>query len=276
MFRALACPRNSFGANTLTMETITLERGESGVATLTLDRPEKLNAANDVMWGELHETFQGLRVDSEVRALVITGAGRGFCSGADLTNRGDGPRKHQLTAMRSITATALALHDLPMPTIAKVNGVAAGAGCNLALGCDLIVASDKARFSEIFASRGLSIDFGGSWLLPRLIGLHKAKELAFFAEVIDAAEAQRLGIVNRVVAHDELDAFVDQWAARLAGGPPLALAQTKMMLNQAMNKSMAEALDFEGASQTINLGSKDTAAAMLAFANKEEPEFHGF
>ncbi len=273
---APACPLNGFGTNTFPMETLELNRSDAGVATLTLNRPEKLNAANDVMWRELRETFQSLRVDSEVRVLVITGNGRGFCSGADLTSRADGPRQHQLTAMRSITATALALHDLPMPTIAKVNGVAAGAGCNLALGCDLIVASDEARFSEIFASRGLSLDFGGSWLLPRLVGLHKAKELAFFAEVINADEAERLGIVNRVVPHEDLDGFVDEWASRLAAGPPLALAQSKMMLNQAMNRSMAEALDFEGASQTINIGSKDTAAAMVAFANKETPEFHGF
>jgi len=258
------------------METIALERTDTGVTTLTLNRPEKLNAANAKMWQELRETFQQLRVDPSVRVLVITGAGRGFCSGADLTSSSDGPRQHQLTAMRSITATALALHDLPMPTIAKVNGVAAGAGCNIALGCDLIVASESARFSEIFASRGLSLDFGGSWLLPRLVGLHKAKELAFFADVIDAAEAERLGIVNRVVPSEELDAFVDEWARRLADGPPLALAQTKTMLNQAMNRSMAEALEFEGASQTVNFGSKDTAAAIVAFANKETPEFHGF
>lgn len=257
------------------METISFDLSDSGVATLTLDRPAKLNAANQIMWKELHETFQRVRVDSGVRVLVITGNGRGFCSGADLTDRGDGPRKHHLNAMRTITAAALALHDLPQPTIAKVNGVAAGAGCNLALGCDLIVASDRARFSEIFAARGLSLDFGGSWLLPRLVGLHKAKELAFFAEVIDAAEAERLGIVNRVVAHDQLDGFVDDWASRLAAGPPIALAQSKIMLNQALNRSMAEALEFEGASQTVNFGSEDTSMAMAAFAKKEKPQFRG-
>ncbi len=257
------------------METLELETSSTGIATLTLNRPTKLNAANQTMWDELHQTFQAIRTDSDVRVLVITGKGRGFCSGADLTARGDGPRPHQLTAMRKITATALALHDLPQPTIAKVNGVAAGAGCNLALGCDLIVASDVARFSEIFASRGLSLDFGGSWLLPRLVGLHKAKELAFFADVIDAAEAERLGIVNRVVPGESLDAFVDDWAQRLAAGPPLALAQSKMMLNQSLNRSMAEALEFEGASQTVNFGSEDTVNAMIAFAEKKTPEFHG-
>ena len=258
----------------MTMETISLIIDDAGVGTLTLNRPEKLNAANQTMWRELHETFVALRTDPTVRVLVVTGNGTGFCSGADLSDRGE-DRPHQLMAMRSITAAALALHDLPQPTIAKVNGVAAGAGCNLALGCDLIVAGSSARFSEIFAARGLSLDFGGSWLLPRLVGLHKAKELAFFAEVIDAAHAERLGIVNRLVPDDELDGFVADWAARLAAGPPIALAQTKMMLNQSLNKSMAEALDFEGSSQTVNIATADTAAAMAAFANKDKPVFHG-
>ena len=158
--------------------------------------------------------------------MVLTGAGGAFCSGADLSPEG-GDRPHPLAWMRHIADVALELHRLPKPTIAKVGGVAAGAGLNLALGCDLIVASDDARFSEIFTRRGLSIDGGGSWLLPRLVGLHKAKELAFFAEVIDAKEASELGLVNRVVAAAELDGTVDAWARRLADGPPLALSMTK-------------------------------------------------
>ena len=169
----------------------------------------------------------------------------------------------------------MGLHELPMPTIAKVNGVAAGAGLNLALGCDLIVASDRARFSEIFARRGLSVDFGGTWLLPRLIGLHRAKELAFFADIIDASTAKEMGLVNRVVAHDELDAFVTEWADRLAAGPPIALAQTKAMLNKSFNVSMDEALDLEGWSQTVNFSTADTREAIDAFLNKREPKFEG-
>ena len=126
--------------------------------------------------------------------------------------------------MRHVGDVCLALHHLPQPTIAKVNGIAVGAGLNLALGCDLIVASTEARFSEIFARRGLSVDFGGSWVLPRLIGMHRAKELVFLADIIDAAEAERLGLVNKVVAPGELDAAVADWAGRLADGPPIALA----------------------------------------------------
>ena len=134
--------------------------------------------------------------------------------------------------MRHVGDVALALHRLPQPTIAKVRGVAVGAGCNLALGCDLVVAGETARFSEIFAKRGLSVDFGGSWVLPRRVGLHRAKELAFFADIIEANEAERIGLVNRVVPDGELDAFVDDWATRLAAGPPIALALTKRLLEQ--------------------------------------------
>ena len=151
-------------------ETLLFDTSTDGVLTMTLNRPEKKNAANHVMWDELLETFRRLRHDAAVRVLVITGAGDGFCSGADLS--GGGPARHHLAAMRHIHDIALGLHELPMPTIAKVNGVAAGAGLNMALGCDLIVASDRARFSEIFHRRGLSVDFGGTWLLPRLVGIH--------------------------------------------------------------------------------------------------------
>jgi hypothetical protein len=150
----------------------------------------------------------------------------------------DGPPRHQLSAMRHITDVCLALHRIPQPTVAKVRGVAVGAGLNLALSCDLIVASENARLSEIFAKRGLSLDFGGSWLLPRLVGMHRAKELALLAEIIDAQQAAEMGLVNRVLPDDELDAFVDDWAARLAGGPPIALAMSKRLLNNSMHVTL--------------------------------------
>lgn len=256
-------------------ETLLFHHSPTGVLTITLNRPEKLNAANAVMWNELLEIFRVAKASDEVRAVVITGSGDAFCSGADLGAGDDGPRRHQLAAMRHITDVALALHELPMPAIAKVNGVAAGAGLNLALGCDLIVASDRARFSEIFSRRGLSVDFGGTWLLPRLIGLHRAKELAFFAEVIDAAEADRIGLVNRVVRHDELDESVGEWADRLAAGPPIALAQTKAMLNGSINQTLDQALEAEGWSQTVNFTTRDTKEAVSAFLEKRDPTFEG-
>ena len=256
------------------METILVERSE-GVVTITLNRPEKKNAANDVMWNELRETWQEVAERPDDRVMVITGAGDAFCSGADLTDAAREERPHQLVNMRHIADVALALHRIPKPTIAKVNGVAAGAGCNMALGCDLIVASEDARFSEIFARRGLSVDFGGSWILPRLIGLHKAKELAFFADIISAKEAADLGLVNRVVAATELDAFVDDWARRLAAGPPLTLSMTKSMLNNSFMVSMDQALEDEGRCQTVNFGTADTTEAMMAFVEKRDPRFEG-
>ena len=177
--------------------------------------------------------------------------------------------------MRHVADAALALHRIPNPTIAKVGGVAAGAGCSMAFGCDLIVASDEARFSQIFARRGLSVDFGASWLLPRMIGLHRAKELAYFADVLSAKEAEAMGLVNKLVPAGELDAFVDDWARRLAAGPPLALSMTKALLNHSFAVSMDEALEDEGRSQTVNLSSADTMEAMQAFLEKRDPRFEG-
>jgi enoyl-CoA hydratase/carnithine racemase len=259
------------------METIEVTRADGGIVTVTLNRPEKKNAINDLMWGELLAALREI-AGSDDRVVIVTGAGGAFCSGADLSGGGvdAGARSpHQLAMMRRVGDVALTLHRLPQPVIAKVGGVAAGAGANMAFGCDLIVASDEARFTEIFARRGLTIDFGGSWLLPRLIGLHKAKELAFFADIISAKEAEAFGLVNRVVPAGELDAFVDDWAQKLATGPPIALAQTKRLLNNSMAVTMEEALDDEGAAQTVNFGTADTAEAMAAFLGKRDPRFTG-
>ena len=249
----------------------------NAIATVTINRPERKNAVTGDMWAQLAETFRTIAADPDVRCVIITGAGGEFCSGADLSARNSTGRPvHQLAAMRHVNDAALSLHRMPQPTIAKVRGVAVGAGCNMALGCDLVVASENARFSEIFAKRGLSLDFGGSWLLPRRIGLHRAKELALFGDIISAADAREMGLVNRVLPDAELDAFVDGWAQRLAAGPPIALALTKRMLNNAMNVTMEEALDDEGAAQTVNFGTKDTLEAMEAFMQKREPRFKGY
>jgi 2-(1,2-epoxy-1,2-dihydrophenyl)acetyl-CoA isomerase len=257
------------------VETIEVSRA-SGIVTITLNRPAKKNAANAQMWNELLETFRDIASSGDDRVVVLTGAGGEFCAGADLTGGGTGgPDQHQLAQMRHISDVALALHRLPMPTIAKVRGVAVGAGCNMAIGCDLVVASDNARFSEIFARRGLSIDVGGSWVLPRIVGMHRAKELALFADIIDAAEAERIGLVNRVVADAEIDDFVDAWAARLAAGPPIALAMTKRMLDNSMAVTLEQALDDEGVAQSLNFSTADTMEALRAFVEKREPKFEG-
>lgn len=245
---------------------------DDGIATVVLVSPTRKNAIGTPMWGGLIDAFRWVATDADVRVLVVTGDGDDFCSGADL---GEGPEGHWLGYMRHVNDAALALAAVPQPSIARVDGVAVGAGLNLALGCDLVVASDRARFSEIFARRGLSLDFGGSWLLPRRIGLHKAKELALLAPILDAAEAEALGLVNRVVPTAELDAAVGEWAARLAAGPPVALAQTKALLDRSSTSSFPDALAAEAAAQTVNFGTADTAEAIAAFLQKREPRYTG-
>ena len=267
------------------METLQVFR-ENSVVTVTINQPEKKNAINSAMWDGLAEIFREIASRADDRVVVVTGAGNDFCSGADLSGRGGNAaasgagagaqnQVHHLAAMRRVNDACIALQRLPQPTIAKVRGVAVGAGCNLALGCDLVVASSTARFSEIFARRGLSLDFGGSWLLPRRIGMHRAKELALLAEIIGANEALDMGLVNRVLPDNEIDAFVDDWARKLAAGPPIALAQTKRLLNNSLNVTLEEALDDEAAAQTINFATSDTAEAMRAFIEKREPKFTG-
>lgn len=246
----------------------------AGVVTLTLNRPERKNAITPEMLHELIGEFGRVARDPADRALVLTGAGDAFCSGADLAAMG-GPGDHQLVRMRLLSDVALSLHRILKPTIAKVRGVAVGAGCNLALGCDLVVASEDARFSEIFSRRGLSIDCGGSWILPRLVGLHKAKEIAFFGDMLSAREAHAAGLVNSVVAAEEVDGFVQDWASRLAAGPPLALSMTKSLLNNSMSISMDQALEDEARCQTANSSTEDLREAMHAFLEKREPRFEG-
>jgi 2-(1,2-epoxy-1,2-dihydrophenyl)acetyl-CoA isomerase len=255
------------------METLLVDRAD-GVVTVTMNRPRKKNAVTATMTDELTSVFREVARSQDDRVLVLTGAGGDFSSGADLTDSAS------LTAsglfyMRRISELALALHAVAQPTIAKVPGVAAGMSVNLAFGCDLVLASDEARFSEIFARRGLALDCGGSWLLPRRVGLHKAKELAFFADVLSASEALEMGLVNRVVPAAELDKITDEWAARLAAGPPLALSMIKAQLDAGLSSSLEEALEREAVSQTVNFNSADTAEAMVAFAQKRDPKFTG-
>ena len=255
------------------MHSLIIERSD-GVLTVTLNRPERLNAVTIDMWREMTEVFTEARHQPEDRVVVVTGAGAAFCAGADLSEP-EIEGMHQLSYMRVVGDAAIALHRLPQPSIAKVDGVAVGAGCNLAFGCDLVVASSEARFSEIFSKRGLSLDFGGSWLLPRRIGMHKAKELAFFGEILSASQAADFGLVNRVVPRDELDGFVAEWARRLAAGPPLALSATKAMLDDSFSTAMAEALEREATAQIMNLTSDDGREAIIAFLKKRDPVFKG-
>ncbi|UXA20872.1 enoyl-CoA hydratase/isomerase family protein [Mycobacterium sp. SMC-4] len=249
-----------------------LSADHDGVRTLTLNRPERRNALDARLWVELADALRAIRREPDIRALVLTGAGGAFCSGADI---GTGEQIHPRYKLDRLTDVALALHELAVPTIAKVTGIAVGAGWNLALGCDLVVATPDSRFCQIFSKRGLSVDLGGSWLLPKIVGLQQAKRLVLLADMIDAEEAHRLGLVTWVKPADEIDAYVDEIAARLAAGPPFALAQSKALLNDGANSTLREALAGEARAQPGNFATADSGEAYAAFAAKRDPEFTG-
>ena len=259
------------------METLIVERS-GGVVTVTMNRPERKNAANQVMLNELEAVFEEVERNPADRVMVLTGAGGAFCSGADLGDP-NGPAtdasQSGLSRMRRLGDVAMALHRITKPTIAKVDGFAVGAGCSLALGCDLIVCTEGAKLSMIFSRRGLSLDNGASWLLPRLVGLARAKEIALFGGMWSGEEAAAIGLVNRVVGPADIDAFVDQWASTLAAGPPIALSMTKTLLNASAQTSMEQAVENEARCQSLNFSTDDTAEALSAFAQKRDPVFTG-
>ncbi len=253
-------------------ETILLSRA-AGVVTVTLNRPEKKNAINEAMWQDLRLALAEITASSSDRVVVVRGAGGAFCSGADLS----GPRSpgHPLFSMDQVHAVALALHQLPKPVVACVDGDAVGAGLNLALGCDIVLATPRSRFAEIFVRRGLSVDFGGSWLLPRIVGIQKAKLLCLTGDLISAAEALDLGLVTRLVDQAEMDHHLGDLTERLKAGAPVAQALTKRLLNDASSVAMAQALESESAAQAINLRSSDASEARNAFMEKRPPVFEG-
>jgi enoyl-CoA hydratase/carnithine racemase len=260
-----------------TLETLIVER-KDGVVTVTMNRPERKNAANGAMLKELRTTFEVIEDDPDDRCMVLTGAGGAFCSGADLSDPSGpatDPTRSGLSRMRRLGDVALALHHISKPTIAKVDGFAVGAGLSLALGCDLVVCSDRAKLSMIFAKRGLSLDNGASWLLPRLVGMAKAKEIALFGGMWSGEEAAAMGLVNRVLPLDQLDAFVDDWATTLAAGPPLALSMTKTLLHASSMASLEQAVEDEARCQALNFSTSDTTEALAAFTEKRDAVFIG-
>ncbi len=254
---------------------------EGGVATITLNRPKVKNALTPAQFGELGSAFDEVAANPNDRVMVLTGSGGAFCTGADLggatdqanpISQGSIGRRH---FARETIQPALALHRLPKPTIAAVNGVAAGGGCNLALGCDVVFAGQSARFAQIFVNRGLAVDYGGTWLLPRLIGLQKAKDLAFRGDPIGAQEAMRLGLALEIVADDLLMKRVTEYARVLASKPPIALSLIKSGMNRLMDAGFEAGLEFEADAQATCLGSSDFRAAMIAWLKKTEGEYTG-
>jgi enoyl-CoA hydratase/carnithine racemase len=256
----------------MTEERLLLSADHNGVRTLTLNRPKRKNAINRELWIALADALNAAGQDRGVRAVVITGAGGAFCSGADISTPDD---SHPVHKLQRLTDVALALHELRVPTVAKVTGVAVGAGWNLALGCDLVVATPESTFSQIFSKRGLSVDLGGSWLLPKIVGLQQAKRLVLLADTIDAAEAHALNLVTWVVGASEIDAFVTDVAEQLAAGPPIALAHSKALLNEGADRTLRDALANEARAQVGNFATVDSAEAYAAFAEKRDASFTG-
>jgi enoyl-CoA hydratase/carnithine racemase len=256
---------------------------DGDVGTVTLDRPEAKNACTGDMWVAIGAAFRELAY-SGVRVVVLTGAGGDFCAGADLTppdaraaDTGEPPTPSaaMLDAMRVLADVVLAVHDCPVPVVAKVDGVCVGAGLGLALAADMIWCSDRARFAAIFAKRGLSLDFGTSWLLRQRIGLHRAKELSFTARMVSGSEALELGLVNAVVPAEELDSATQGIVDAIAAGPPIALSMTKRELDNASSMSLAQALEVETLAQSVNVTTDDLREALVAFATRRPPHFTG-
>ncbi len=261
--------------------TTVLADAKGGVLTLTLNRPEKKNAVDVATAAALAEALGRANADRSVRAVVLTGAGGTFCAGGDLTpETGSDPPASLVAASLHVLQTGyadafLALHRFPKPTVAAVAGTAAGAGANLALACDFVFMADDARLGEVFVKRALSLDGGGSWLLPRLVGLQKAKEIALFGDWIPAEDARAFGLATRVVPAAELAATAHAWAARLAEQAPIAVSLIKQSLGRAFELSLPDALEQEAVAQAACAASNDFAEGMRAFAEKRPPRYTG-
>jgi enoyl-CoA hydratase/carnithine racemase len=250
------------------------------VATITLNRPERLNALTFEIYRELTDTFAALRTNTGVRAVVITGAGRAFCSGGDVHDIIGELFKRDIEGLLEFTRMTCELvrnlRALPKPVIASLNGTTAGAGACIALAADIRIASPAAKIAFLFVRVGLSgADMGAAFLLPRIVGLTKATELLYTGDFLSAEEAAAIGLYNRVVPAEELAAVTQEFAARMARGPAFALAMTKEMLNREMEVSLDTALEWEAQAQSVCMQHPDYREAYEAFVEKREPRFNG-
>ena len=251
----------------------------NGIATLTFNRPERLNALSTPIMQGLLDGLPRLAGDPNVKVVVLTGAGRGFCAGGDVKSIAEGGKRRSAseatTHLRSRMEVSRILHELPKPTIAMINGPAAGAGLALALACDLRIAGTSARLVTAFVKVGFSGDFGGSYFLTRLVGTAKARELYFTGRPVAAHEALSLGLVNRVVPDDQLHGATMELARSLAQGPQIALSLMKRNMNCAENAGLAEVLDMEAVHQVQTVRTEDHREAAKAFVKKRPPIFVG-
>ncbi len=262
----------------MSWEHVLLEK-KDGVATITLNRPEKYNAFAGQMRQEIVQVIDDVAADRDVRAVVITGAGKAFCVGGDVNEFVSGTtqalEKVASSERHAMCKAALSLNTMEKPVIASVNGVAAGGGCNLALACDIRIASDRARFGQVFVRRGVHPDWGGIYFLPRLVGYAKAAELIFSGEVVGAEEALRIGMVNRVVPHEELHPVTREFAERIAKNAPIPVAFAKRGLQNFTRWDLAQALDYESYVLEVCKQSEDFMEGFASFLEKREPVFKG-
>ena len=249
---------------------------KEGVATITLNRPEVYNALNDGITFELQDVLKQVKKDDKVRVVVITGEGKAFCSGQDLKDSSkQGQRSFIDSLHKRYNPIIRAIRNLPKPVICRLNGVAAGAGCSLALACDLIVAAEEAMMTEVFVNIGLVLDSGSSYFLPRLVGSAKAFELSTMGSRVKGKEAYALGLVNKVVPLENLDEAVAEYTEYYAKAPTKAVGLMKKMLNKSGNSTLDDMLDYEAYCQEIAGSSEDYKEGVNAFLEKRKPNFKG-
>ncbi len=262
----------------MSTDVLLIERHDH-VAVLTLNRPHKLNALDSEIRDAMLDAVASVQADDDVRAVIVTGSGRGFCSGADLTGGGEvkpPTQNDHLDELGWVGRQALAVYGLDKPVIAAVNGVAAGAGMSLALACDLRVGSEKARFKTVFIERNLSPDSGMSFFLPRIVGYSRAADLIYTSRAVEAEEAHRIGLLDRLVEHDELLDRAIELASQTAGWPPLALRVSKRVLQHNMECDLSTALRYELTSLSYgNRAVNDRRESLAAFRERRKPKFTG-
>ncbi len=260
------------------MEWITTSQ-DADVRTITLDRPDKLNAFFGTMREELLEALEAASEDEEARVVLITGSGRTFCAGGDIDSMQNLQRKKDVEGFRNLLraggSIVRRIRSMRKPVIAAVNGVAAGAGCNLAVACDMRIASEKAKFAESFVKIGVHPDWGGTWLLPRLIGPSQAMEMMMTGRLVEAEEALRIGLVDRVVAPEELMDEATSLAVSIASGPPIPIADIKAAIHAAESNTLEDQLELEEENQVRAFLSEDSAEGMKAFREKRKALFTG-
>ena len=263
------------------MTTDLLESVQDRVATLTMNRPDRRNAMSGDMLEALLESFAPIGADGDVGPMILTGAGGAFCAGGDVKAMAEGKEfaeeglEAKARGLRRVMEVSRLLHEMPKPAIALVPGAAAGAGLSLCLACDMRIASESAKFTTAFARVGYSGDFGGSYYLTSLVGTAKARELYYMADLVDAQTALSLGMVNRVVTDDELEAVGNEVAERIAAGPSIALGYMKRNLNAAEHVALGELLDLEALHHSRCGMTEDHKEATKAFVEKRQPVFHG-